>query len=121
MKGQPCPAALVRLDIDLNRIDDEGIIALANSPLVANLRSLSIGSNRFGDEACRALAESPHLNNLEILIMTDNPGTTSTGRVPLWRRFDRPGCKFVFGFRKRAEDEQGAPEPKQTGHGFKDR
>lgn len=118
---QPFLANFIDLDLGLNRIGDEGLIALANSPYLSGLRKLSIGSNRIGDAGCRALAASPYLGNLEHLIMTDNPATTAAGRMPLWERFDRPGeCRFVFGFRKRIEDKNGDPEPKQPGDGFRD-
>ena len=117
---QPFLSQFQRLDLGLNCIGDEGVIALANSPYLANVRRLEFGSNRLGDAACRALADSPYLDRLEILILTDNPATTSAGRLPLWQRFDREGCKFVFGFRKRAEDERSDPEPRQPGDGYRD-
>jgi uncharacterized protein (TIGR02996 family) len=117
---QPFLANFISLDLGLNRVGDEGIIALANSPHLAGLRKLSLGSNRIGDAGCRALAGSPHLNKLEWLIMTDNPNTTAAGRLPLWERFERPGCRFVFGYRKRAEDERGDPEPQQPRDGIRD-
>ena len=119
---QPFLANFIELDLslDLNGIGDEGVIALANSPYLSGLRELSLGSNRIGDAGCRALATSPYLNNLACLILTDNPNTTAAGRLPLWERFDRPGCQFVFGGRDRAADERGDPEPEQPGDGFRE-
>jgi uncharacterized protein (TIGR02996 family) len=45
-------------------LEDSGVAALAESPVVAGLRVLDLSYNCFGEAGARALIESPHLTHL---------------------------------------------------------
>jgi hypothetical protein len=47
-----------------NLLGDEGVVALAGSPFLANLQTLELYDVRLGDAGARALLESPHLRRL---------------------------------------------------------
>ena len=55
---------LKTLNLNFNRIGDEGARAIAESPRLANLESLKLGQNKIGTEGARALNESENLKNL---------------------------------------------------------
>ena len=55
---------LKKLNLNFNRIGDEGAKAIARSPRLANLESLKLGQNKIGTEGARALNESENLRNL---------------------------------------------------------
>jgi uncharacterized protein (TIGR02996 family) len=55
------------LSLGGNHLGDEPIIALANSPALANLTSLQLYACGMGEAAALALAASPHLTQLSFL------------------------------------------------------
>jgi len=60
----------IRLALWLNRLDDEAIEFLADSPRVRRLRFLNLGGNeQLTDRAISALAQSPNLRKLETLLL----------------------------------------------------
>ncbi len=63
--------SLTLLDLTGNDIGDEGVIALASSPSMANLRGLILDRNRITDRGALAIARSPHLGPLDWLRLGD--------------------------------------------------
>lgn len=60
------------LDLGYNAAGDEGVIALAESPVCSRLRTLQLQRVNLGDDAALALLESPHLVNLRELSLYGN-------------------------------------------------
>jgi hypothetical protein len=61
------------LSLSFCRLGDEGVAALAASPLLAGLEELHLESNDVGPEGARALARSPHVVGLRSLSLRLNP------------------------------------------------
>ena len=55
---------LKKLNLNFNRIGDEGARAIAGSSNFINLESLKLGQNKIGTEGAEALNESKTLQNL---------------------------------------------------------
>jgi uncharacterized protein (TIGR02996 family) len=55
------------LYLGCEEIGPDGVTALAQSPVLANVHKLELGDNPIGDAGARALAGSPHLANLTAL------------------------------------------------------
>ena len=53
--------------LDRQRYRDEGLAALASSPVLAAVKRLYLARNPIGDEGARALADSPHVGALREL------------------------------------------------------
>jgi hypothetical protein len=53
------------LDLFGCRLGDEGVSALARSPVLENVRRLNVANNHVSDVGARALAGSPYLSQLE--------------------------------------------------------
>ncbi|MCA9484117.1 MAG: hypothetical protein KC553_10310 [Nitrospina sp.] len=60
------------LDLEDNRLGDEGVIELASCANAANVQMLSLSRNQITDEGLKRLAESPHLSKLKRLHLKDN-------------------------------------------------
>jgi uncharacterized protein (TIGR02996 family) len=59
---------LKTLTVNDSRLETRGVLALADSPLLAQLRQIDLSGNRaIGDRAARALAASPLADCLEVL------------------------------------------------------
>jgi hypothetical protein len=52
------------LNLNFNRIGDEGAKSIAESLVLEKLESLKLGQNKIGVEGARALNESESLKNL---------------------------------------------------------
>ncbi|WP_020470456.1 hypothetical protein [Zavarzinella formosa] len=63
---------LERLDLSLNQMNDQGLLAILESRVMANLKHLSFCENDVGDEGIMALARSPAVRNLETLDLMYN-------------------------------------------------
>src|SRR5262249_22500283 len=68
----PSLARLTHLSLGWNRLEDEGVAAVAAAPTLANLRELALNIARVGDDGVRALAASPHLAGLVSLDLRYN-------------------------------------------------
>lgn len=77
---------LTRLDLSGNLIGNEGILALAKSPLLSQLTLLDLGANRIDEIAALALAASPFATSLCWLNLCKNP-ISVTGQNALRDRF----------------------------------
>jgi hypothetical protein len=55
-------------------LDDDGVVALANSPYVANLRCLELVGGQITGRGLNALASSPNLKSIVYVNLTGNPG-----------------------------------------------
>jgi hypothetical protein len=66
------PRALADVELDKNGIDAEGMAALADGPLLANVRSLSLRSNKCQNDGGKALAQGKWLARLERLSLFYN-------------------------------------------------
>ena len=55
---------LKKLDLNFNRIGDEGAFAIAESPNFSSLESLKLGQNKIGTTGAQALNKSKILQNL---------------------------------------------------------
>jgi len=66
-------AALVRLDLSLNAIRDDGMPAILASPRVTALESLRLDTCELGAGAIVALIESPCWQTLRVLDLSRNP------------------------------------------------
>ncbi len=60
------------LDLEDNKLGDDGVRGLANSENAANIQMLSLTKNGITDEGLRQLAESEHLNKLKRLHLKEN-------------------------------------------------
>jgi hypothetical protein len=61
------------LDLSNNKINVEGVTAIANSPYLSNLTFLNLSNNDdIGDEGATAIANSPYLSNLTFLNLSNN-------------------------------------------------
>jgi uncharacterized protein (TIGR02996 family) len=69
------PGRPAMLNLSWNPLGDEGVRALAESPLAERLEALDLGYAELGDGAARALADSPRLARLATL----NLGTNRIG------------------------------------------
>jgi Leucine Rich repeat len=58
------PAALRKLWLYANPIGDEGVIALAEAPWVAQLEELNVTSTGMTEAGAQALLRSPHLERV---------------------------------------------------------
>jgi uncharacterized protein (TIGR02996 family) len=63
------------LDLSSQRLGDEAIEGMAESPMLARVHGLNLGSVFLGDEGLESLFDSPHLGNLRELYLNDNPIT----------------------------------------------
>ncbi len=61
-----------RLNLNMNRIVDAGLIALAQSEQLLNFTELSLRENHIGDKGIRALAESPYARELKHIDLWQN-------------------------------------------------
>jgi Ran GTPase-activating protein (RanGAP) involved in mRNA processing and transport len=61
------------LDLDDNRLGDEGVKILAASAGLANVQYLNLNGNQVTDEGVKTLAGSPHLALLKRLHLKNNP------------------------------------------------
>ena len=55
---------LKKLNLNFNKIGDEGALAIAQSQKFVNLESLKLGQNKIGTEGAQALNKSKILQNL---------------------------------------------------------
>lgn len=60
------------LDLQDNRIEDRGAVALASAPRLAGLVALDLAETRIGDAGAAALVDSPHLAGLTYLNLYGN-------------------------------------------------
>jgi uncharacterized protein (TIGR02996 family) len=74
LAASPLLAGLEELGLDGNDVGPAGARALARSPHVAGLRALSLHVHRLGDEGLQELAASPHLRRLQSLDLASWPG-----------------------------------------------
>jgi len=61
------------LDLDDNRLGDEGVNDLAACPFLAQVQYLNLNANGVSDEGVKALARSPVLTQLKRLHLKNNP------------------------------------------------
>ena len=61
------------LDLDDNRLGDDGVEDLANCPLVENVQYLNLNGNGVSDKGLQALANSKYLSKLKRLHIKNNP------------------------------------------------
>jgi uncharacterized protein (TIGR02996 family) len=98
---------LTELTAYANAFTDDGVAALASSPVLTQVRRLRLGGNRaVGDAAALALARSPYLRRLALL---DLPGTAigPEGRRALRARF---GDRVRFDAQPALEQHPGGPD-----------
>jgi hypothetical protein len=69
-----------------NSLTDEGVKALAQSPILANVLALNLSDNAIGDAGAQALAESPYLQNL-LYLSIDHTNIEAPGLAALRERF----------------------------------
>lgn len=67
----PC-AWLLHLGLSASGLNPESVVALTQSPHLANLASLCLWESNIGDEGAAVLAESRYLANLTTLDLCDN-------------------------------------------------
>ncbi len=60
------------LDLEDNKLGDQGVIDLSQSEYVENVQMLSLTRNQITDEGLKQLATSPHLGKLKRLHLKDN-------------------------------------------------
>lgn len=65
-------SSLRALDLSQNDIGDEGVKAIAESPVFSNLRQLNLKSNQITDQGAEYLANSSILENLRSLQLVVN-------------------------------------------------
>lgn len=70
--------SLHTLWLEGNRIDDEAVIAAAQSPLIARLHTLGLGGNELTDWGILALAESPYFSRIKYVNVTGNAISMTT-------------------------------------------
>jgi uncharacterized protein (TIGR02996 family) len=72
LASSPYLHGLSTLQLGMNSIGDEGVVALAQAPWLIGLTRLELTDNGLSDRSARALAESPYLVNLQILHLQRN-------------------------------------------------
>ena len=60
------------LKLSRNSFEDDAVVHLAGSPVLANLEELDLWGNEIGETGARALAASPHLARLRKLDLHEN-------------------------------------------------
>jgi uncharacterized protein (TIGR02996 family) len=78
-------ARLTRLDLNDNKLGDDGVRALAGCAHLANLTRLDLANNEISASGAQALALSPHLANLTVLDLSSNTigeGATAIATSP---------------------------------------
>jgi uncharacterized protein (TIGR02996 family) len=71
------------LNLEYNRIDDEGLIALSRSPLTGRLATLNLSRNAITDEGAQALADGPPWPFLTRLDLSRNRISSAGARTLL--------------------------------------
>ena len=61
------------LDLDDNRLNDEGLKELADCERLTNIQYLNLNNNGITDKGLGYLAQSPHLSKLKRLHLKGNP------------------------------------------------
>ena len=61
------------LDLDDNRLGDDGVRELSECAFLGNVQYLNLNHNGISDEGIKVLAKSPHLKKLKRLHLKDNP------------------------------------------------
>ena len=90
LADSPVLASVERLYLARNPIGDDGVIALANSPHLGKLRELGLGTlEDLSDEGARALVDSPHLTALDKLEVDCCYDLSSKMLASMNRRFAR--------------------------------
>jgi uncharacterized protein (TIGR02996 family) len=79
LAAAPGFAALREIDLNQNRLGDEGLRALVGAPCLPELRVLDISDNGLSDEGLRALADSDLFGRLTRLDLRTNPRITASG------------------------------------------
>ena len=102
------------LDLDDNRLGDEGVKALAQCGFLAEIQYLNLNSNGVGDEGLKALGRSPVLKKLKRLHLKNNPIAGDGVVNPFeqgWAKFNTvqqprldPPVKLSGAFRRRICD-----------------
>jgi uncharacterized protein (TIGR02996 family) len=72
---------------DVPNIDEAGVVRLALCPGAARLRVLMLAHNRLGDEGLRALSDSPYLGGLQALYLEFTEQMSAPARNVLEARF----------------------------------
>jgi len=108
------PTRLEELDLMDNPVGDRGAIALAGSPVVAQVRILGLTRADIGDEGAVALAKSRHLANLWWLRLGDSR-ITDLGALALHRspRLKRVSNLVVTGSAVSAATQKALRERKR--------
>jgi hypothetical protein len=81
----------IELNLKMCEIGDDGIIALAESPVLSRVVTLAISRNRVGDAGLNALIKSPWLGCLEFLAIHHNPSCPHYGSWFGWDEYDSGG------------------------------
>ena len=71
--GSPSMTEVSWLDLDDNKLGDEGIQDLANCPLLKNIQYLNLNKNSVSDHGLEVLAKAKFLGKLKRLHLKDNP------------------------------------------------
>ncbi len=71
--ASPSMKEITWLDLDDNRLGDEGVKELAQCEFLENVQYLNLSGNGVGDEGVRMLAQSPWLRKLKRLHLKRNP------------------------------------------------
>jgi uncharacterized protein (TIGR02996 family) len=96
LADSPVLAKLTYLRFFNNHITDEGVRALAASPHARNLRSLDLGHNhKISEAGLRALADSPYLTELRHLSFRDAGGVHEEAIAILWASPRLPNLETV--------------------------
>jgi hypothetical protein len=82
------------LNLDDNRLGDEGVQALAEAPQLVGLTELRLRSAGITDVEAQILVRSPHLRHLALLDLLGNPAICEVARRALKTRFGKGGCQL---------------------------